>query len=97
MPPPKDSFVGIVGREKVSMRSRVSIIWNRLKTKSATMFKELFKGVKTRAEAVASFMATLELIKINKIRVEYGEDGDISNPSVYRADDGALDISTFED
>ncbi len=97
MPPPKDSFVGIVGREKVSMRSRVSIIWNRLKTKSATMFKELFKGVKTRAEAVASFMATLELIKLNKIRVEYSADGDISNPGVYRNDDGNLDVSTFED
>lgn len=96
-PPPAQSFQGIVGREKVSLRSRASIIWTRLKTKSATLFKELFAGVKSRAEAVASFMATLELIKINKIRVEYSEDGDISNPSVYRMDDGELDVSEFED
>lgn len=97
LPPPKDSFVGIVGREKVSMRSRVAVIWNRLKTKTATMFKDLFKGAKSRAEAVASFMATLELIKINKIRVEYNDNGDISNPNVYKTDDGDLDVSTFED
>ena len=42
-------------------------------------------------------MATLELIKLNKIRVEYNADGDISNPGVYRNDDGNLDVSTFED
>ena len=96
-PPPTQSFQGIVGREKVSLRSRVSIIWARLKTKSATLFKDLFNGVKSRAEAVASFMATLELIKINKIRVEYSDNGDISNPNVYRMDDGELDISEFED
>lgn len=95
-PPPAQSFQGIVGREKISLRSRVSIIWSRLKTKSATLFKELFSGVKSRAEAVASFMATLELIKINKIRVEYSDNGDISNPNVYRMDDGELDIGEFE-
>lgn len=96
-PPPKQSFRGIVGHEKVSVRSRVAAIWNRLRTKTATLFKELFSGVKTRPEAVASFLASLELIKLNKIRVEYDENGDISNPKVFRADDNDFDFNVIED
>lgn len=96
-PPPKQSFRGIVGHEKVSVRSRVAAIWNRLKTKTATLFKELFSGVKTRPEAVASFLASLELIKLKKIRVEYDENGDISNPKVFRINDNDFDFNVIED
>lgn len=97
LPPPKHSFEGIVGHEKVSIRSRVSNIWSKLKIKSKMLFKDLFKGTKTRAEAVASFLAVLELIKIKKIRIEYEEDGSISNPKVYRNDDNDLDLEVFEE
>ena len=61
------------------------------------MFKELFTGTKSRAEAVASFMAILELIKINRIRVEYSEDGNITNPEIYMTDDSELDLEAFEE
>ena len=51
------------------------------------MFKELFKGIRSKPEAVASFLAVLELIKMKKIKVEYNNDnGDISNPKIYRTD-----------
>ena len=65
--------------------------------KSKMMFKELFKGAKTKPEAVASFLAVLELIKMKKIRVEYGEDMDIANPKVFRTDDGNVDLTGIED
>ncbi len=97
LPPPKHSFRGIVGHEKVSVRSRVANIWNKLKKKSQLLFKELFKGTRTRSEAVASFLAVLELIKIKKIRVEYEEDNNISNPKVYRIDDSEFDFNMIED
>ena len=97
LPPPKHSFEGIVGHEKVSIRSRVSNIWNRFKAKSKLVFKELFKGTKSKAEAVASFLALLELIKINKVRVEYTESGDISNPEIYKTDDTDIDLNLFEE
>lgn len=97
LPPPKHSFEGIVGHEKVSVRSRVSNIWSKLKNKSKLLFKELFKGTKSRAEAVASFLAVLELVKIKKIRVEYDEDGSISNPKIYKNDDSDIDLSIFEE
>ena len=95
-PPPKHSFEGIVGYEKVSVRKKVSNIWNRLMSKSKMMFKELFKGVKSKPEAVASFLAVLELVKLKKIRVEYGEENDFSNPQIYRNDD-EVDLSGIED
>ncbi len=86
-PPPKHSFHGIVGHEKVSVREKVAGIWRRLVQKSRMKFKELFRGVKSRPEAVASFLAVLELIKLKKIRIEYGENEDISNPQIFRTDD----------
>lgn len=75
MPPPKRSFSGIVGHEKVSVRERVRKIWNSLIAKGEVFFRDVFKGTKSRAEAVASFLAVLEMIKINKIAVDETDDG----------------------
>lgn len=75
LPPPKKSFSGIVGHEKVSVRERVRKIWNRLIAKGKVLFRDVFKGTKSRAEAVASFLAVLEMIKINKIAVDETDDG----------------------
>lgn len=97
LPPPKYSFDGIVGREKVSVRSKVKQIWGRLFGKTKVFFKELFKGTKSRPEAVASFLAVLEMIKLNQVKVEYDESGDISNPIVTKSGDAELDLSAVED
>lgn len=90
LPPPKNSFEGIVGHEKVSVKSRVRNIWNRLIRKGKTKFLELFKGVKSRPEAVASFLAVLELIKLKKIMVE-GEGEEIEIKRLSEEDDFSLD------
>lgn len=97
LPPPKHSFKGIVGHEKVSVRTRVAGIWRMLRAKTHILFKELFKGSKTRAEVVASFLAVLELIKIKKIRVEYSNDGNISNPDIYTVDNSDFDIDIIDE
>lgn len=97
-PPPKQSFHGIVGHEKVSVREKVSGIWKKLINKSRMKFKELFHGVKSRPEAVASFLAVLELIKLKKIRIEYGENEDISNPQIFRTEEeGITDWNGIEE
>lgn len=97
LPPPKHSFEGIVGHEKVSVRQRAAKIWKRLLSKSKVLFKELFSGVKSKPEAVASFLAVLELIKLKKIRIEYNQENDISNPNIFRSDDGDMDLNIIED
>lgn len=97
-PPPKQSFVGIVGHERVSVRQKVMGIWKRLRAKSKMMFRELFSGVKSKPDAVAAFLAVLELVKMKKIRVEYGESMDIANPRVYCSDDSDMvDLTGIED
>lgn len=75
LPPPKRSFSGIVGHEKVSVRDRVRKIWDKLIRKGKVMFRDVFKGTKSRPEAVASFLAVLEMIKLNKIAVDETLDG----------------------
>lgn len=98
-PPPKQSFAGIVGHEKISVRKKAAGIWVRLMSKSRMMFKELFKGIKSRSEAVASFLAVLELIKMKKIKVEYDEtNADISNPKIYRTgNDTEMNLDFIEE
>ena len=75
LPPPKKSFSGIVGHEKVSVRERVRKLWQRLTKKGKVLFREVFKGAKSRPEAVASFLAVLEMIRLNKITVDETLDG----------------------
>ncbi len=96
LPPPRASFVGIVGHEKVSVRSRAKRIWDRLISRTRVMFKELFVGAKSKAEAVASFLAVLEMVRLNQINVEYDESGDFSNPIVTRGD-SEPDLSVIEE
>ncbi len=97
-PPPKHSFVGIVGHEKVSVRKKVASIWKTILGRSRILFRDLFHGTTSRPEAVASFLAVLELIKLKKIRVEYGEDADFSNPSIFPMDDNPdMEFNEIED
>ena len=43
-------------------------------------------------------MAVLEMIKQNRVRVEYKDERDISNPTVYKTNDGDdLDLDVIED
>ncbi len=97
-PPPKHSFEGIVGHEKVSIRQKVLKLWDHLLSKSRMMFKELFHGITNKPDAVASFLAVLELVKLKKIRIEYGDNMDIANPKVFRTDnDKTVDLTGIED
>ncbi len=90
LPPPKKSFEGIVGHEKVSVKSRVKNIWKRLIAKGKTKFMDLFTGIKSRPEAVASFIAVLELIKLKKIMVEEN-DGEIEIKRIAEEEEFSLD------
>ncbi len=96
LPPPKRSFSGIVGHEKVSIREKVRKIWNRLIEKGKVLFKDIFKNVKSRPEAVASFLAVLEMIKMNKIVVEdTGTKGEYSVTKI--TDDDNFNFEELED
>lgn len=78
LPPPIESFTAIVTKKIISVSSRISGIFSRLKKGNKHSFREFFTDAKSRSEMVATFLAMLELIKANKIKVgDESEDPDV--------------------
>lgn len=70
----EDAFKGIITTGQVSVRSKVSSIKQRLKKKKKIKFLELFSDSKSKSEIVAIFLAVLELVKLEKILINYNKD-----------------------
>ena len=68
-PPPKRNFDGIVGREPASVKDKAKGLIRKLKTEKKVKFENIFAGVKYKNEVVAIFLAVLELMKLNRIKV----------------------------
>ncbi|MBE6910932.1 MAG: hypothetical protein E7473_00225 [Ruminococcaceae bacterium] len=77
IPPKITNFAGIVGHEVYSVGKKVAYILKRLLSPAKTKFIDLFDGVKTRSEVVATFLAVLELCKTNRITIS-GDSDDIT-------------------
>lgn len=69
LPPPIDAFTAIVTKKIVSVGSRIGGIFAKLKNGRSRSFKNFFEDASSRSEIVATFLAMLELIKANKIKV----------------------------
>ena len=75
MPPPVSAFSGIVGHETVPVHTRITAILLRFRKKKQLRFQGLFRGLHSRSEIVATFLAVLELSKTHRIQIEgEGED-----------------------
>lgn len=72
--PEKRAFSGIVGREKVSVEDMVEKVCKYLVKTPRLNFKSLFKPDDSKPEMIATFLAILEMIKLNKIKAEYDND-----------------------
>jgi segregation and condensation protein A len=72
--PEKRAFSGIVGREKVSVDDMVEKICKVLHRHRKVEFLSLFREEDSRPEMIATFLAVLEMIKLNRIRADYDED-----------------------
>lgn len=83
LPPPIEAFTAIVSKKIVSVASRVSDIFSKFKKGTSRKFNDFFKGAKSSSEMVATFLAMLELIKANKIKI----DDDYENPTVMKVND----------
>lgn len=75
-PPPKESFEGIVGREPASVKMKATGLVSKLREKKKLSFVGAFEGATHKNEIVATFLAILELMKLNHIYV-YDEDGQV--------------------
>lgn len=95
LPPPLEAFSAIVSRKIVSVSSRVSGIFGKLKHGIKRKFGEFFYDTGSRSEMVATFLAMLELIKANRIKV-YGFGDKAQVVKVDPEDDGGeLLVSEF--
>lgn len=65
----KDAFQEIVWRPRVSVFSKVKDILRKIKNFKKISFKDLFRSMESRSEAVAGFLAVLELLKLNRLKL----------------------------
>lgn len=74
VPPPRKTFESIVQREKVSVKDKVVYLQELVKNGNKVFFANIFDGMYTKPELVATFLALLELIKMNQIKAVYSRD-----------------------
>ena len=72
VPPPKSNFEGVVGREKVSVKEKAGNLMKKIRSLKKLSFEKAFEGIRSRSEAVALFLAILELLKTNSL-IAYDE------------------------
>lgn len=72
--PTKKAFSGIVGREKVSVDDMVEKVCKLLSKRKILTFKSVFKSEDSKPEMIATFLAILEMIKLNKIRADFDDE-----------------------
>lgn len=75
LPPQSEVFSPLVARPFVSVSSRIIALLRRLYKQTTLSFSGMFAESRSRSEMVATFLATLELLKAGRIRLE-GDDAD---------------------
>lgn len=74
--PPRAAFAGIVGREKVSVEDMTVKVNKILDGRRHCGFKVFFRKNDSKPEMIATFLAILEMIKLNKISADYDAETD---------------------
>lgn len=72
--PQKKAFSGIVGREKVSVDDMVEKVCKMLSKAPRLKFHLIFRAEDSKPEMIATFLALLEMIKLDKIKADFDED-----------------------
>ncbi len=78
MPPPVSAFSGIVGRERVTVHTKITANLLRFRRGATLTFRSLFDDAHSRSEIVATFLAVLELSKTRRVNIE----GDAENTTL---------------
>ena len=64
------TFTGIVGRELISVFSKVKAVLSKLRDRKKIPMSDVFRNMRSKDEVVASFLAVLELVKMNRVKVK---------------------------
>ncbi len=70
LPPPVESFTGVVGRHRVSVDDKITDLLGRFRKSDRIDFTGLVLEAQDRSEVVAVFLAVLELSKARRVMIE---------------------------
>ena len=90
LPPPTVNFKGIVGKEPYPVTRKATELVRSLVLRGVQRLKNLFKGNKSRSEIVATFLAVLELCRLNSVRLEDDTSGE--DPNVRLVDGSNVNV-----
>lgn len=79
LPPSKMFFSGIVGKEPVPVKNKITSVRKVVAARGQVSFEDLFDGVESRSEIVAVFLAVLELVRNFEISFDFVDDRVIIN------------------
>ena len=95
---PKDVYHQVI-LDKVTVREKMTLLLDSLRTRGQVLFEELFGDAQNRMDVVVTFLAMLELVKVRAIRIFQDEP---AGPIVIEAAAGMdkaelADIADLED
>ncbi len=70
LPPPKTVFEPLVKKPVIPVSAKIVYILRRLWKGAKLKYEQVFENAKSRSEAVATFLAVLELIKAQRIKID---------------------------
>jgi len=79
--------VGEIKDEQITVADQMEVILQRIRTEKAFLFTQLFPGKVTLRALVATFIAVLELTRLNKLRLH--QDEAFADIHIHAVEDGA--------
>lgn len=76
LPPPVSNFTGVVGREQYPVARKAAELVKRLLIYGRSKLRRLFEACQSKSEIVATFLAVLELCKVNSLALDDAPDGE---------------------
>lgn len=74
LPPPATAFEPLVKKPVIPVSAKIVYVIRRLFSGVKVKYKSMFSGVKSKSEAVATFLAILELIRGGRIAIDQNDD-----------------------
>ena len=89
---PKDSAHEVT-LDKITVREKMTLLLDTLRTQGSVLFEALFAEVRTRMEVIVTFLAMLELVKVRAVRIVQEElAGPIMIEAAAGMDDAAQNV-----
>jgi segregation and condensation protein A len=74
LPPPATAFEPLVKKPVIPVSAKIVYVIRRLFSGVKVKYKSMFSSVKSKSEAVATFLAILELIRGGRIAIDQNDD-----------------------